>query len=71
MDSNAQNELTSKTESNSQMESRWQLLLGAGKLGVGGIEQKGKRAHGHRVWWLLGQRGYKGPNGNGKKYNKD
>ena len=28
------------------MESRWQLVE-VGSLGVGGIEQKGKRTHGH------------------------
>ena len=43
-----------------------------GKVGYGGIEEKGKRTHGHRQQcddcWEEG--GIRGRNGNRKKYNK-
>ena len=44
--------------------------VGGASLVGGGIEQKGKRTHGHGQqysdFWLI-----KELNGNGKKYNKD
>ena len=59
MESNEQTELTRKMGTDSQMESRMSAVRG--KLEDGGIEQKGKRTHGHRQqcgdsWW----EGYKG-----------
>ena len=45
MESNEQNELTSKIETGSWVES--QLRAGGGSLGGGRIKQKGKRTHGH------------------------
>ena len=45
MESNEQTELTSKTERDSSKENRFDSY-GVG-LGGQGIEQKGKRAHGH------------------------
>ena len=45
VESNEQTELTSKIETDSQIESR-PTAKGGGLRG-GGIEQKGKRAHGH------------------------
>ena len=40
VESNEQIELTSKTDTDSQMESRWQLV-GGGRWGGGGIEEEG------------------------------
>ena len=45
MDSNEQIELTRKMKTDSQMESR--MTAGVGRLGGGGMEQKGKRTLGH------------------------
>ena len=42
MESNEQTGLTGKTETDSSMESRWQLVEGW-RLGGGRIEQKGKK----------------------------
>ena len=44
---------------------------GGGRLGGGGIEQKGKRTHGHGQWCgdCWGEGGIRGLNGNGKNYN--
>ena len=44
---------------------------GGGRLGGGGIEQKGKRTHGHWQWCgdCWGEGGIRGLNGNGKNYN--
>ena len=49
MESNEQNELTRKTGTDSQMESRMtaSVCVEGGRLRGGGIEQKGKRTHGH------------------------
>ena len=48
VESNEQTELTSKTETDSEVESRWQRVGGgAGAVEGGGMEQKGKRTHGH------------------------
>ena len=44
-----------------------------GRLVSEGIEQKGRRTHGHRQQCgdcRVGGKGYKGLNGNGKKHNK-
>ena len=46
MESNEQDELTNKIKTDSQIESRL-TAKGGGKLGSGGIEQKGKSNHGH------------------------
>ena len=44
---------------------------GEGRLGVGGIEQKRKRTHGHgQVWWLLGEADIRGLNGTEKNTMK-
>ena len=44
-----------------------------GRLAGRGIEQKGKRTHGHGQWYgyCWGYSGIRGVNGNGKYYNKD
>ena len=65
MESNEHTELTSKTEMDSQ---RADDIQWWGKLGSGGIGQKGKRTHGHGqqcrdCWW---QGGIRGVNGNRK-----
>ena len=66
MESNEQDELTNKIKTDSQIESRL-TAKGGGKLGSGGIEQKGKRTHGHAQqcvdFW--GEDGIGGLNGNG------
>ena len=51
MKSNEQTELTSKTETSSEMTPNE-----GGSLGRGGIEQKGKRTRGHECddWWEEG-----------------
>ena len=68
VESNEQPELTSKTETDSQIENRWQLVGGEGMVGGRGIEQKGKRTHGYGQQWgdCSGERGLRGLNGNGK-----
>ena len=67
-----QTQLTNKTETDSQMradDSQWWGV----ELEHRGIEQKGKRTHGHGQqsgeYW--GEEGKRGLSGNGKKYNKD
>ena len=47
--------------------------LGGGEVEGGGIEQRGKRAHGHgqQCGDYLGAGGIRGLKCNGKKYNKD
>ena len=45
MESNEQTELTRKMGTDSQMESR--MTAGGRYFGDGGIEQRGKRTHGH------------------------
>ena len=47
VESNEQTELTSKSETDSYLESRWQLVGRWGRLQGRGIEQKRKRTHGH------------------------
>ena len=66
VESNEQTELTGKTETDSQIESRWQL---GGRVGAGRIEQKGKRTHGHgqQCGDCGGLGGIRGLNGNRKK----
>ena len=68
MESNKQTELTSKIER--PRESRL-TALGGGVTG-GGIEQNGKRNHGHgQQCGDCSRKGnIRGTNGNGKKYNK-
>ena len=51
------------------MDSR--MTDGVRRLGGGRIEWKEKRTHGHGQQWLLAGAGIRGPNGNGRKYNKD
>ena len=67
MESNEQTELTSKIETDSEMESRMTAMRGG--LEGGGMEQKGKRTHGHRRQcgdrW--GMDGIRALSGNGKK----
>ena len=48
-------------------------MTASGGVGDGGIEQKGKRTHGYGQQYsdCWGERGIRGLNGNGKKYNKD
>ena len=68
MESNEQAELTSKpdTDSESRMTAK-----GGEPVGGGGIEQKGKRTHGHgeQCGGFLGK-DIRRLNGNGKKYSK-
>ena len=54
------------------MESRMTAGCG-GRLEGGGVEQKGKRTHGYRQQCgdCRGEGHIRGPNGNGKIYNKD
>ena len=47
MESNKQSELTRKIGTDSSMESRM-TASEEGRLGSGGMEQKGTRTHGHR-----------------------
>ena len=58
MESNEQAEITSKIETDSQIEGRLTALEGIGLEGCG-TEQKRKRTHGHRqqcgdCWWRAG-----------------
>ena len=70
MESNEQDELTNKIKTDSQIESRL-TAKGWGKLGSGGIEQKGKRTHGHRQQrGDCGGRGHKGTKWRWAKDNK-
>ena len=71
MKSNEQTELTRAMETESQMESR--MTAGVGRLGGGGMEQKGKRTlgHGQQCGVCWGKEAIRGLNGNRKKYNKD
>ena len=62
VESNDQTELTSKTETDSELENRWQLVEGEGKLGGGGID----RGHGQQCGDCWEQGGIRGLNGNGK-----
>ena len=68
MESNKQTELASKTETDQHMENRRQLV--GGGLGVGGIEQKGRRTQGHgqQCGYHWGKEGLMELNGNGKIY---
>ena len=71
MGSNQQTELTSKIETDLMMESRMTAKLGR-RLGVEGLEKKGKRTHGHgQQWGDCGGDTVRGLSGNGKKYNKN
>ena len=49
------------------------MTAGGGRLGGGGIEQKGKGPHGHgqQCGDCCGEEGIRGINGDGEKYNKD
>ena len=62
MESNKQTELTSKIKTDSQIESR-RTPSGWGRVGDGGIEQKGKRTTVGDCWR---ERGIRGLNVNGK-----
>ena len=61
-----------KTETDSQMESRWQLV-GEGSLGDGGNEQMGERtqADGQQCGDCWREEGIRGVKCNAKKYDKD
>ena len=68
MESNEPTQLTSKTETDSRGRADdsqwWRGAGGGGRLGGGGIEQKGKRTHGHGQ--PLGGGDVRGLNSNGK-----
>ena len=68
MESNEQTELTSKTDTDSQMESRMTASGGQGRAGGGGTEQKGKGTHGHgqQCGDCCSGGSVRGLNGNGK-----
>ena len=73
MESNEHTELTGKTETDSEMESGWQLVRVGGRFKGGRNEQKGKKTHGHgqQCGDCEGAESIRGLNSNAKIYNKD
>ena len=71
MESNEQNKLTNRIETDSQMESRMTASRKE-RLKGGGMEQKGKRTHGHgqQCGDCWGEVGIRELNGNGKNIIK-